>query len=307
MINYKHLHYFWAVAKEGGIARASERLNLTPQTISGQLSLLEEHLGEALFTRVGRNLELTETGRLVLSYADEIFSLGGELEEMVHNLPDGRPLLFKVGVTDVVPKSIAYRLLAPALQLPEPVRIVCREGAIDALLAELAVHRVDLVIADGPIPPGVNVRGFNHQLGDCGITFLATPRLARKLGKNFPHSLNGAPLLMPGDMTVVRSRLMRWLDGLHIHPRIVGEFDDSALMKAFGRSGAGVFIAPTPIAAEVEKQFGVVGIGQTDEVREQFYAISVERKISHPAVAAITETAREWLFRDVPQRRERRK
>lgn len=307
MINYKHLHYFWAVAKEGGIARASERLNLTPQTISGQLSLLEEHLGEALFTRVGRNLELTETGRLVLSYADEIFSLGGELEEMVHNLPDGRPLLFKVGVTDVVPKSIAYRLLAPALQLPEPVRIVCREGAIDVLLAELAVHRVDLVIADGPIPPGVNVRGFNHQLGDCGITFLVTPRLARKLGKNFPHSLNGAPLLMPGDMTVVRRRLMRWLDGLHIHPRIVGEFDDSALMKAFGRSGAGVFIAPTPIAAEVEKQFGVVSIGQTDEVREEFYAISVERKISHPAVAEITETAREWLFRDVPQRRERRK
>jgi LysR family transcriptional activator of nhaA len=307
MINYKHLHYFWAVAKEGSIARASERLNLTPQTISGQLSLLEEHMGEALFTRVGRSLELTETGRLVLSYADEIFSLGGELEEMVHNLPDGRPLLFKVGVTDVVPKSIAYRLLAPALKLPEPVRIVCREGAIDALLAELAVHRVDLVIADGPIPPGVNVRGFNHQLGDCGITFLATPRLARKLGKNFPHSLNGAPLLMPGDMTVVRSRLMRWLDGLHIHPRIVGEFDDSALMKAFGRSGAGVFIAPTPIAAEVKKQFGVVGIGQTDEVREQFYAISVERKISHPAVVAITETAREWLFRDVPKRRERRK
>jgi LysR family transcriptional activator of nhaA len=307
MINYKHLHYFWAVAKEGSIARASERLNLTPQTISGQLSLLEEHMGEALFTRVGRSLELTETGRLVLSYADEIFSLGGELEEMVHNLPDGRPLLFKVGVTDVVPKSIAYRLLAPALKLPEPVRIVCREGAIDALLAELAVHRVDLVIADGPIPPGVNVRGFNHQLGDCGITFLATPRLARKLGKNFPHSLNGAPLLMPGDITVVRSRLMRWLDGLHIHPRIVGEFDDSALMKAFGRSGAGVFIAPTPIAAEVKKQFGVVGIGQTDEVREQFYAISVERKISHPAVVAITETAREWLFRDVPKRRERRK
>lgn len=305
MINYKHLHYFWAVAKEGSIARASERLNLTPQTISGQLGLLEDHLGEALFTRVGRNLELTETGRLVLSYADEIFSLGGELEEMVHNLPDGRPLLFKVGVTEVVPKSIAYRLLAPALQLPEPVRIICREGAIDALLAELAVHRVDLVIADGPIPPGVNVRGFNHKLGDCGITFFATARLARKLGKNFPDSLNGAPLLMPGETTMVRSRLMSWLEGLHIHPRIIAEFDDSALMKAFGRSGSGVFIAPTPIAEEVEKQYGVVGIGQTDEVRELFYAISVERKITHPAVVAITEIAREWLFQVAPQQRER--
>jgi len=307
MINYKHLHYFWVVAKEGSIARASERINLTPQTISGQLSLLEDHLGEALFTRVGRNLELTETGRLVLSYADEIFSLGGELEEMVHNLPDGRPLLFKVGVTEVVPKSIAYRLLAPALQLPEPVRIVCREGAMDDLLAELAVHRVDLVIADGPIPPGVNVRGFNHQLGDCGITFFATVRLARKLGKNFPDSLNGAPLLIPGETTMVQRRLMLWFEGLHIHPRVIGEFDDSALMKAFGRSGSGVFIAPTPIAEEVEKQYGVVSIGQTDKVREQFYAISVERKISHPAVVAITETAREWLFLDVPQRRERRK
>ncbi|NOZ09922.1 MAG: transcriptional activator NhaR [Gammaproteobacteria bacterium] len=303
MINYKHLHYFWVVAKEGGIARASERLHLTPQTISGQLSLLEDNLGEALLTRVGRNLELTEVGRLVLSYADEIYSLGGELEEMVRNLPHGRPLVFKVGVADVVPKSIAYRLLAPALQLPEPVRIVCREGAIDTLLAELVLHRVDLVIADGPIPPGVNLRGFNHPLGDCGITFFATPKLAHKLSKNFPHSLNGTPLLLPGEMTVVRSRLVQWLDGLRIHPRIVGEFDDSALMKAFGQAGAGVFIAPTPITAEVEKQYDVVAVAQTDEVRDHFYAISVERKISHPAVAAITETAREWLTPGVSRQR----
>ena len=306
MINYKHLHYFWVVAKEGGVARASERLHLTPQTISGQLSLLEENLGEALFSRVGRNLEITETGRLVLSYADEIFSLGGELEEMVRNLPGGRPLVFKVGVADVVPKSIAYRLLAPALQLPEPVRIICRENTIDSLLAELAVHRLDLVITDSPIPPDVNVRGFNHPLGDCGVTFFASPQLARKLAKNFPDSLSGAPLLMPGEMTVVQGRLLKWFDKLHIHPRIVGEFDDSALMKAFGRAGAGAFIAPTPIAEEVEKQYGVVAIGQTDEVREQFYAISVERKISHPAVSAITEAAREWLFTDAPPLRGRK-
>jgi LysR family transcriptional activator of nhaA len=279
---------------------------LTPQTISGQLSLLEEGLGEALFTRVGRNLELTETGRLVLSYADEIFSLGGELEEMVRNLQGGRPLVVKVGVADVVPKSIAYRLLAPVLRLPEYVRIVCREGAINSLLAELAVHRIDLVIGDGPIPPGVNVRGYNHPLGDCGITFFATPKLARKLSKNFPHSLSGAPLLLPGETTVVRNRLVQWIDGLHIHPQVVGEFDDSALMKTFGRAGAGVFIAPTPIAAEVEKQYDVVTIGQTDEVRDHFYAISVERKISHPAVAAITETAREWLFHDAQQGRKRK-
>lgn len=299
MINYKHLHYFWVVAKEGSISRASERLHITPQTISGQLSLLEENLGEALFNRVGRNLELTETGRLALSYADEIFSLGGELEEVVRNVPEDRPLVFKVGVADVVPKSIAYRLLAPALQLPESVRIVCRENDIGSLLAELALHKIDLVIADSPIPPGVNVRGYNHQLGECGVSFLAVPKLADKLGKNFPDSLKGAPLLMPSNITVVQSRLLKWFDQLHIQPRIVGEFDDSALMKAFGQAGTGVFIAPTVIAAEVEKQYGVISIGQTDEVREQFYAISVERKITHPAVVAITETAREWLSRDV--------
>ena len=217
---------------------------------------------------------------------------------MLHNLPDGRPLLFTVGVPDVVPKSIAYRVLAPALQLPEPVRIVCREGDINALLAELSIHKVDLVLADGTIPPGINVRGFNYQLGDCGITFFVTPRLARKFGKNFPDNLNGAPMLMPGEMTMVRSRLVLWLDRLHVYPGIIDEFDDSALMKVFGRSGSGVFIAPTSIAEEVKKQYGVAGIGQTDEVSEQFYAISVERKISHPAVAAITDTAREWLFRD---------
>lgn len=301
MINYKHLHYFWVVAKEGGIARASERLHLTPQTISGQLSLLEENLGEALFNRVGRNLELTETGRLTLSYAEEIFALGGELEEVVRNLPHGRPLVFKVGVADVVPKSIAYRLLAPALQLPEPVRIVCRENNLEALLAELALHKIDLVIADSPIPHDINVRGFNHQLGECGISFFAAPQLAQTVSEDFPQSLQGAPILLPGEMTVAQSRLLKWFDKLHIHPRIVGEFDDSALMKAFGQAGVGIFIAPTPIAAEVEKQYGVVVIGQTDEVREQFYAISVERKITHPAVAAITETAREWLFRDAPQ------
>jgi len=295
MLNYKHLRYFWAVAKQGGIARASERLHLTPQTISGQIGMLEEHLGEALFNKVGRNLELTETGRLVLSYADEIFALGGELEEAVRNLPLARPVVFRVGIADVVPKSIASRLLAPALALPDPLRIVCKENSLDSILAELAVHRIDLVIADSPIPSGLNVRGYNHPLGDSGISFLAVAKLAKSLRKNFPHSLNGAPLLIPSEINVVQARLLKWLEGLHIHPRIVGEFDDSALMKAFGQTGAGVFTAPSAIATEVAKQYGVTIVGQTEEVREQFFAISVERRISHPAVVAITETAREWL------------
>jgi LysR family transcriptional activator of nhaA len=295
MINFKHLHYFWMVAKQGGIARASEQLHLTPQTISGQIGLLEESLGEALFRKVGRNLELTETGRLVLSYADEIFSLGGELEEALRNLPVDRPMVFKVGVADVVPKSIAYRLLAPALELQDPVRIVCKENDLETLLGDLALHRIDMVIADGPIPAGLNVRGFNHALGECGISFMAVPTLAKVLRKRFPQSLNGEPLLIPSEINMVQPRLLSWLDSQRIHPRIIGEFDDSALMKAFGQHGTGVFIVPTAIADEVAKQFGVAIVGGTEEVQEQFYAISVERRISHPAVAAITETARAWL------------
>jgi len=295
MINYKHLHYFWMVAREGSISRASEILHLTPQTVSGQLTLLEQNLGVLLFRRVGRNLELTEAGRLVLSYAEEMFSLGGELEEMLRNLPSNRPMVFKVGVADVVPKSITYRLLAPSLKLPGQVRIICRENNIENLLAELAVHRVDLVISDAPIPPHINVRGFSHELGECGISFCAVPELAAKLRKGFPKSLNGAPMLMPGDNTVVYRDLLKWLDRSHIQPHIVGEFDDSALMKAFGQAGIGAFIVPTPIAKEIEQQFGVETFGSTDKVRKRFYAISVERRISHPAITAVTESAREWL------------
>ena len=296
MINYKHLHYFWAVAREGGVARASERLHLTPQTISGQLSLLERYLGADLFTRVGRNLELTETGRLVLSYADEIFSLGGELEEFVHQLPADRPQLFRVGVLDVVPKSITHRILQPALQMKEPIRIVCREANLDTLLADLAVHRLDLVLADRPIPPTVSTRGFSHKLGECGVSFFATTKMHKTLKGDFPSCLNGAPLLLPSTNNQLRASINLWLDKHHIHPRIVAEFDDSALMKVFGQEGAGIFIAPAVIAPEVERQYNVSKIGQTDSVKERFYAISVERRIKHPVVSTLLETARELLF-----------
>lgn len=298
MINYKHLHYFWAVAREGGVARASERLHLTPQTISGQLSLLEEYLGVGLFTRVGRNLELTENGRLVLSYADEIFSLGGELEEVIHQLPTGRPQLFRVGVVDVLPKSITHRILQPALQMPEPVRMVCREATLDTLLAELTVHRLDLVLADRPIPATVSTRGFSHKLGECAVGFFATEKLETQLKGDFPHCLGGAPLLLPSRGSQLRSGIDRWLDRHRLHPYMIAEFDDSALMKAFGQEGAGIFIAPAAIEAEVERQYQVTAIGRVDEVKEHFYAISVERRITHPVVSTVLATARELLFAD---------
>jgi LysR family transcriptional activator of nhaA len=298
LINYKHLHYFLMVAKEGGIARASERLNLTPQTISGQITLLETRLGIHLFSKVGRNLELTETGRLVLSYAEEIFSLGGELEEAIRQLPEDQPQVLRVGVVDVLPKSIAHRILKSALKMQEPVRMVCREASLDTLLAELAVHRLDLVLADQKIPPTVSARGYSHKLGECGVSFFATEKQKNSLKEGFPVCLEGVPLLLPGSGTQLRSGIDRWLDKHRIHPRIVAEFDDSALMKAFGQEGAGVFIAPTAIESEVELQYQVTTIGRTDEIMEYFYAISIERRVTHSVVSSVMEIAREILFTD---------
>lgn len=295
-MNYKHLHYFWMVAKTGSIARASERLHLTPQTISGQLSLFEDTLGEKMFNRTGRRLELTDAGRTVLSYADEIFSLGQQLEEVLRHRPTGRPQQFRVGVSDAVPKAVAYQLIEPALRAPEPLRIVCREGKVADLLGALAVHRLDIVIADSPMPPKIDVRAFNHLLGECGLTFFATPELARQYPGEFPGRLGGAPLLLPGDDVAVRPKLIRWLEEHRIHPLIAGEFDDSALMAAFGQAGAGIFSAPSTIAEQVQQQYGVIAIGTTDQVTEKFYAISVERTLTHPAVIAISRAARQEMF-----------
>lgn len=298
MLNYRQLHYFWAVAKAGSIVRASERLHLTPQTLSGQISLLEKSLGVSLFLRVGRRLQLTETGRLTLTYADELFQIGNNLEVALHSRPENRSIQFRVGVDDVVPKSIAYRLLKPAMSMIEPVHIVCRENKLVRLLMELAIHQLDLVIADRPMPPETNVKGFSHKLGECGISFLAAPQLAKQIkGKvKWPHLLNTAPLLIPGEDAAVKVPLMRWFDAHQIQPRIVGEFDDSALMYAFGQAGIGIFIAPSVISDEVQREYGVTVIGRTDEVTEQFYAISMERKLTHPAVVAINDAAQRKLF-----------
>nr|WP_314482530.1 transcriptional activator NhaR [uncultured Pseudomonas sp.] len=295
MLNYRQLHYFWVVARTGSIVRASEQLNLTPQTISGQITLLEQAYGVELFRRVGRQLELTETGRQALTYAEQMFQLGSELEAMLRAGPQEH-ILFRVGVADVVPKSIVYRLLAPTMELEDALRINCREDKLERLLADLAIQRLDLVISDSPMPPHLDIKGYSQKLGECGLSFFATPTLAHRHDGPFPECLQDAPLLIPGQETVLRSRLLRWLGEQHIQPRIVGEFDDSALMQAFGQSGSGIFVAPSVIAEEVCRQYGVQLIGQTEAVNESFYAISVERKVKHPGIVAITEGARRELF-----------
>lgn len=298
MLNYRQLHYFWVVAKTGSIVRACEQLNLTPQTISGQISLLEQTFGVDLFKRVGRQLELTEAGRVALPYAEQMFQLGDELEALLRTQPDEQQILFRVGVADVVPKSIVYRLIAPTMELSEPMRITCREDQLERLLADLAIQRLDLVISDSPMPSHLDIKGYSQKLGECGVSFFATKALAQQYGQDFPQGMQGAPLLIPGQLTVLRSRLMRWFAEQKIQPKIVGEFDDSALMKAFGKSGSGIFMAPSVIADEVMAQYDVEMIGQTDAVTESFYAISVERKVKHPGIVAITEGARRELFTD---------
>ena len=296
-MNYKHLHYFMRVAKAGSVMKASEQLHLTPQTISGQIQVLEESLGSALFSKSGRGLALTEIGRLTLGYAEEIFALGSELEELVRELPEqGRALEFKVGVVDVVPKSMAYRLLEPATQLPEPVRIVCREWKLDNLLAELALHRLDLVISDAPIPPSVSVRAFSHRLGTSAVSFYAAPALAESLKGPFPECLGGAPMLLPGEDSALGQRLRAWFHAHSLHPRVVGVFDDSALTKEFGRRGAGIFVGPSVLSREIEKQLDVKTVGIASDVVDEFFAISVERRVTHPCVVAITQSARNELF-----------
>jgi LysR family transcriptional activator of nhaA len=295
-LNYKHLRYFWMVAKAGSIARASEQLHLSPQSISGQLTTLEEVLGVTLFQRAGRQLELTETGRRTLTYADEIFTLGDELLDMLRDPPAQQALVFKVGVADVVPKSVAYRLVEPALRIDEPVRLVCREGRLDSLLADLSVNRLDMVIADRPMPAGLNVRGYNHFLGASSLSVFAAASLAATLTGDFPACLDHAPFLLPGEDVATRPGLMQWFDELRIRPRVIGEFDDSALLKAFGQAASGVFVAPSATAAFVCKQYGVQVLGAIDSVREQLYAITTQRRLIHPAVIAICQVAREEVF-----------
>jgi LysR family transcriptional activator of nhaA len=295
-LNYHHLLYFWTVAREGTIAKACELLHLTQPTISGQLRSLEKSLGAKLFDRLGRNLVLTETGRVVYRYANEIFSLGRELTDTLKASPTGRPLRLVVGVADVLPKMVSYRLLEPALHLPEAVQLICREDKPERLLAELSVHGLDIVLSDAPVGPSVRVRAFNHLLGECGVSVMGTAELAKPLRRGFPRSLDGAPFLLPTDNTTLRRSLDQWFDTQGIRPAVRAEFEDSALLKVFGQAGIGLFVVPMAVEDEVRKQYGVRLVGRLQEVRERFYAISVERKLKHPAVVAISRAARQKLL-----------
>ncbi|QZA81693.1 LysR family transcriptional regulator [Deefgea piscis] len=284
------------ICKTGGVIRASERLFLTPQAISGQLKALEEQIGSPLFRREGRQLTLTDMGRLVQSYADEMFSLGEALQEAIELGPQGVAQEFRVGIGDMVPKTVAFELLQPALQMDYPLRLICREGRLLNLLADLATHKLDLVLADRPLPAEANIRGFNHLLGESTLSVLGTATLCAQWAGDFPAALHGAPFLLPGADAVIRPRLEAWMERAHIRPRVVAEFDDGALLKAFGKAGAGFFVVPTVLAHSICQEYQVAVRGVIGELKEQFYAISVQRKLRHPAVIAVTERARHELF-----------
>ena len=286
-INYNHLQYFWVVAREGGVVRASEELLVTQPTISNQLKELEAAIGHRLFDRVGRGLRLTEAGRVAFNYANEIFSLGQELLNALEHQTGSVALRLTVGVLDVIPKPVARRLLAPALALKQPVRLGCREDKSDRLLADLAARRTDMVLSDAPIGTAVQLQGFNHLLGESGVSLYATKELAAKYRRGFPKSLNGAPVLLPSDHTEVRRSLNAWFDSKRIHPIVAGEFDDSALMFWFGRTGAGIFPAPDVIEPAVRHEMGLSLVGRVKDVRERFWGITRERVPEHPGVAAI--------------------
>ena len=296
LINYKHLNYFWTVAHEGSIAKASGKLNVTPQTISGQLSLLETRMGNALFEREGRGLRLTDTGRLVLRYADDIFELGRELNDVLRGVPALGPSEFIVSSASALPKTIVHKIIDPALHIDQDISLTSLEGPIEAILAELAIHKVDLVLSDKPVTGALSIKAYNHKLGESGLTFFAAPKIAKAYRQNFPQSLNGAPLLMPTKQNEIRQLVDYWLNEQNIYPIVRGQFDDSALMKAFGQAGMGIFFMPTIIADEVCNAFNVEVIGETEEVTQKFYAISAERKVKHPAVVAICDAAKHHLF-----------
>lgn len=291
-LNYHHLRYFWVVAKEGGLRKAAEKLHVSQPTISAQISALEGVLGEKLFRRGGRALELTETGQHVFTYAEEIFSIGQDLLNSVKQRPTSRPLRLRLGVANVLPKLVTYQIIKPIFHLPQPVQVSCWETKVSDMLVELTAYRLDLALADEPASGGVTATVFNHFLGECGVTFCAAPRLAAKLRRGFPKSLNGAPALLPMSNSGLRRSLEKWFDGIDVHPRLVGEVEDPAFVNILALHGLGFMAVPTLVAKEVVRRFGFRMIGNTNDCQQQFYVITPERKLTHPAVLAITSQAR---------------
>jgi len=304
-LNYHHLLYFHTVAREGSVTRASEVLRLAQPTLSGQIRKLEDSLGEKLFVRQGRNLVLTDVGQMIYRYADEIFSLGREMMDALRGRPTNRPARLMVGIADVVPKLVCHRLLQTVLELEDPVQLVLHEGKTPDLLAALALHEYDVVLTDAPLGPDVRVKAFNHPLGDCGIGFFAAPGLARRRRPGFPGSLDGAPMILPTANTVLRRSLDDWFRSIDVRPDVVAEIEDTALMKVFGQGGTGIFAAPIIVADEIRAVHGVHLVGRSDEVRERFFAITVERRITNPAVVAIAESAQGAMFSGAPEGRKR--
>jgi LysR family transcriptional activator of nhaA len=296
-LNYHHLQYFWMVAKHGSITRASKELRLAHPTISGQIRRLEQVLGEKLFARSGRNLVLTDSGRIAFRYADEIFGLGQEFQDTLKGRSTGQPLRLVVGVSDVIAKSMVHRMLEPAFHMRDKVRIICREArSADAFMGELAGHSIDVVLADAPAGPGTPVRTFSHPLGDCGSSFFAAPKLARSCRKGLPRSLDGVPVLLPGSDSTFRRALDEWFHAHDIRPNVVAELDDLALASVLGEQGLGILAAPDVIEKELRQRYALELVGRAKDIRQRFFAISVERKIKNPAVAAICEVARKKIF-----------
>lgn len=295
-LNYHHLQYFYTVAREGSVTKASKVLRLAQPTLSGQIRKLEESFDEKLFAREGRNLALTDVGRMVFRYAEEIFSIGREMQDALRGRPTNRPSRLHVGISDAVPKLVCHRLLATALQLDDPVQLVLHEGKTNDLIAALALQEYDMVLTDAPLGPPVRVKAYNHSLGGCGIGFFGEPALARRYRRGFPKSLDGAPLLLPTSNTSLRHSLDRWFDSVDVRPSVIAEIEDTALLKVFGQYGTGIFAAPSVVADDIRKTHGVHLVGRTEEVREEFYAITVERRITHPAVAAIADAARRQIL-----------
>ncbi len=295
-LNFRHLYYFWVVAKEGGVTRAAERLGVAVQTISMQLALLEKSIGKSLLAPQGRRLVLTEAGRLALSYADQIFLLGEQMQEELAEDDVGRSMRLTVGLSDSLPKLIAFRLLEPAMHLPKRVRMECYDGKFESLLADLALHKLDVVLTDRPVISGTSLRVSSYSLGESQTLLFGIQALADRHSDNFPDSLNGAPLLLPTRNNAIRGRLDQWIERHNLRPDVVGEFEDSALLKTFGRNGLGMFPAPAALKDDILEQFNAVPVGELTQVREQYFAISTELKIRHPAVEAILSAPHSGIF-----------